>query len=156
MAVKISGLKPTVTCPAELFLPDDNGTFHVHKFDTIFKRLPEGERDELHKRYTLGYVVEVPAPKADAAPTQEHRRLSNAELLDKVVAGWGGMLDENGNAVPYSHEERRSTNQAYPGLEQAMAVCWFDHLFVNQGAAAQKNSAAPSGTTSAETARAAT
>lgn len=153
MAVKISGIKPTVTCPATLYLPNDGGELVAHKFDVIFRRLKEDERDELQKRYVLGYTVETPAAKADAAPQQERRSLTNAELLDTVVEGWGGMSDEHGSPVPYSHAERRATNLLYPGLEQAMAVSWFDHFFINQRDAALKNSGAQSGTTSAATKR---
>lgn len=156
MAVKISGIKPTVTCPATLYLPDDGGKFFAHEFDVIFKRLTSDERDELHDQYTNGYLVDEPATEPGGTPTQVRKRLTHTELLDKIVEGWRGMLDESGAPVPYSHQERRATELVYAGLEQAMAVSWYDHFFVHQREAAQKNSRAQSGTTSAETMRAAT
>ncbi len=156
MAVKIFGINPTVICPATLYLPDDGGKFFAHKFDVVFKRLTSDERDKLHEQYTKGYLVDTPPMQADSVPTEARKFLSNAELLDKIVDGWGAMLDESGAPAPYSHQARRDTEQVYPGLEQAMAVSWYEHFFVHQREAAQKNSVAQSGTTSAETTRAAT
>jgi hypothetical protein len=155
MAVKISGLKPTITLPARLHLPDDGGKFFVHEFDVVFKRLPTERRDELHAMYSIGKRVETVAEGA-SEPTVEVKRISTPELLDEIVEGWERMLDEHGNPVPYSHEERRATDLVYAGLEQAMAVSWYDHIFIHQREAAQKNSGAQSGTTSAVTTRAAT
>lgn len=155
MAVKLSGLKPTVTCAARLYLPDDGGQFYVHEFKVVFKRLPTARRDELSELYSTGKQVEVFVAGA-TAPTVETKRITTPELLDEVVEGWGDMLDEHGNPVPYSHEERRATELVYAGLEQAMAVSWYDTFFTHQRDAATKNSKAPSGTTSAETTRAAT
>ncbi|WP_293222319.1 hypothetical protein [Ottowia sp.] len=156
MAVKISGVKPTITCPATLYLPGDGGAFVIHNFEVLFKRLTADERDRLHEQFTVGTTVGESAAASDGAPAPAPKRLSNAELLDQIVQGWGGMFDEHGAAVPYSHEERKATEQAFPGLEQAMVVSWYDNLFVHQREAARKNSQAPSVTTSAETTRAAT
>ena len=75
------------------------------------------------------------------------------ELLDEVVVGWEGMLGDEGTPVPYSRGERLAAEEAYPGLEQAMAVAWFDGLNVHQRDAATKNSVALSGITSASTAQ---
>lgn len=155
MAVKISGLKPTIPCAARLYSPAGNGQFHVHEFEVIFKRLPTARRDELSELYSVGKREETFVAGA-TEPTVEVKRISTAELLDEVVEGWGGMLDEQGKPVPYSHEERKATELEYAGLEQAMAVAWYDTFFVHQREAAQKNSVAQSGTTSAETTRAAT
>ena len=78
------------------------------------------------------------------------------DVLDQVVTGWDGLKDENGMEVPYSPKERRAADDDFPGLEQAMMVAWFDHMFVTQRQAAEKNSAAPSATGSAQTAQTAT
>ena len=34
----------------------------------------------------------------------------------------GGMTGEDGSPVPYSHEERRATEEVYPGLHHLKAV----------------------------------
>lgn len=121
MAVKISGLKPTITVLVSLFLAADNGQLFEHKFSVDFKRVTAQQRDALNKKFSSGEIT-VP------------------ELLDEVVVGWGGMLDENDIAVPYSHEERRATDNDYPGTDQSIGVAWFDTSFINQREAAIKNS----------------
>ncbi|MCD6663512.1 MAG: hypothetical protein LT082_08940 [Comamonas sp.] len=150
MAVKISGVKPTVTCPAALYLPDDGGKFYVHRFEVVFRRLGAEERDRLHEHYTKGIVPAAQAQGGEQA-TQERQFLTTPELLDEIVEGWAGMLDERGAPVPYSAAERRATEQVYPGLEQAMAVSWYENFFTHQREAARKNSEAQSATTSGAT-----
>ena len=130
MAVKISGLKSLIVCAASLFLPADNGTLFEPKFEVHFKRLTTTQRDELNRKFAAGEITV-------------------RQLLDEVVVGWGGMSDENGDVVTYSHAERIATDDAYPGTEQSMGVAWFDSAFVNQREAAIKNSKALSATTSA-------
>ena len=153
MAVVISGLKPIVTCPATLYLPDDGGVFFEHKFTVDFKRLTNEQREALHQRFTANVLPSGPAANAGGVGQEP---LTSAQLLDEIVEGWGGMLDGQGQPVPYSSAERRATDSVYPGLEQAMVVSWYDHFFKHQREAALKNSAARSGTTSAATTRAAT
>jgi hypothetical protein len=130
MSVKISNLKPVFDCPATLYLPADNGAMVAHAYSVQFKRLTTTERDALQKRFAAG-------------------EMTQRQVLDEVVTGWGGMQDEHGNPVPYSHAERVATDDVYAGLEQSMAVTWFDHAFVNQRDAAVKNSKALSTTTTA-------
>lgn len=127
MAVKISGVAPIVVCPATLYLPGENGTFVQHRFTVNFRRMPTSERTAIVKAFTDG-----------ALPLRE--------LLDKTVVGWGGMLDENHQPVPYSSAERIAADEAWDGLEQAMAVSFFDNLNLTQREAALKNSVAPSAT----------
>ncbi|WP_422099092.1 hypothetical protein [Variovorax sp.] len=127
MTVKISAAKPTIACPATLFLPADGGQLQAHKFTVIFRRVPTSERDDLARKSQAG---ELPI----------------AALLDQVVVGWEGMTDAAGDAVPYNAAERAAAEEAYAGVEQAMAVAFWDHLFVNQREAAEKNSAAQSAT----------
>ncbi|MBV8250548.1 MAG: hypothetical protein JO200_19135 [Comamonas sp.] len=131
MAVVIanSQIKPVVECPATLFIPIDGGKFAEHKFTAQFHRLKKDERDALQKQFVSGEI-------------------KTEQLLDKIVAGWGGMLDETGQPVPYSHAERVATEAVFSGMEEAMAISWFDHFFVHQRAAAEKNFGAPSSTTS--------
>jgi len=158
MAVRISGLKPIVICPATVYLVGDNGEQIPHHFDVEFRRMTTVERNTLNEKYAIGYdvPVEIDAADPDQTPRTKRVHLSNAELLDEIVVGWGKMLDENGQPVPYSHAERLATENEYSGLEQAMVVSWLDHFFFNQREAAIKNSKAQSGTASAGTTRAAT
>ncbi len=61
-----------------------------------------------------------------------------SDFCDSVVVGWRGMLDGDGQEVPYCHIERRETEQVYRGLEQSMAVAFFDLYEAHQRQAAEK------------------
>lgn len=91
MAVKISGLKPTISVPATLYLPVDGGQFAAHQFSVEFKRLPKSRRDEINELVVVGKK----STGADGA--EEVKRLTIPELLDEVVVGWGGMTGEDGS-----------------------------------------------------------
>lgn len=134
MAVVIanSNIKPTIECPATLYIPIDGGKFAKHEFSVLFHRLKKERRDALQEQYAKSNIKLF-------------------QLLNEVVAGWGGMLDANSQPVPYSHAERMETEAAFPGLEEAVAIAWFDHFFVHQREAAQKNSVEPSSTSSGST-----
>lgn len=120
MTVKIASASPNFTSPVRLFIQAD-GAPVVHEFNATFRRVKASERTALAAK-------------------------SLRELLDDVMVGWGGMKDENGRDVPYSHAERIATDDAYPGLEMAIAVSFWDHSMLNQREAAAKNSGAPSAT----------
>ncbi|MFC2588568.1 MAG: hypothetical protein ACFNZS_01090 [Ottowia sp.] len=137
MAVKIPGLKPVIVTPATLYILSDGGQYETFRFNVHFKRLTRDKLDGLAKTFMEG---EIKLP----------------DVLDQIVTGWDGLKDENGMEVPYSPKERRAADDDFPGLEQAMMVSWFDHMFVTQRQAAEKNSAAPSATGSAQTAQTAT
>lgn len=134
MAVHISSARPTVNVPATLYLLADGGGHEAVPFTVEFRRCSTSERDELNARWIAG-------------------ELKLPELLDALVCGWAGLYDQAGQPVPYSHTERRAADESYSGLEQAMAVAWFDHAFINQRQAALKNCAAPSATGLAQTAQ---
>lgn len=149
MTVKVPQLSSAVVCPATVFLPGDAGQQIPFTFDVHFKRLPTSERNRLNDWFVSG------RPAADGADTEAPReRFSVTDLADAVVIGWN-LADDSG-PIPYSREARQVQEERLAGLEQAMVVSWFDHLFINQREAAAKNSAAPSGTGSVSTAPTAT
>lgn len=134
MAVVIanSNIKPAVECPATLYIPVDGGKFARHEFAVSFNRLKGKECTDLRDELFQG-------------------KITYAQLLDKTVVAWRGMLGDQGQPVPYSHAERRATEEVYHGLEQAMVVSWLDNVLAGQREAAQKNSVEPSGTSSGAT-----
>ena len=147
MSVKIASLSSLVVALATVYFPADRGALVSHQFEVHFKRLPQSERAELNAWHVAG---KRPAP-ADGSRDAEKDADGNvpftaADLLDAAVGGWAGMLDEQGRPVPYSPAERRATEEAFPGVEWAMVVAWYDTMWVNQRQAKEKNSVAPSPT----------
>lgn len=133
MAVKIANAPASIKCPATYHLHGADGQMVTFKFHCTFRRLGKTERTELMNALSKGEV-------------------DISTLLDKVMTGWEGMSDEQGQPVPYSRDLRMATEEAYPEIEQAMAVSFFDHAAVLQREAAAKNSVPPSATSSVQTA----
>lgn len=150
MAVKIAALSSLVVATATAYFAGDRGALIAHPFEVHFRRLPQSERAELNAWHVAGKRPEpADGPRAAERDTQGNVPFDVADLLDAVVGGWGGMLDEHGQPVPYSAAERRATEEAFPGVEAAMVVAWYDTMWINQRSAKEKNSAAPSPTGSA-------
>lgn len=134
MSVVIAGLSPAIFVPATLYLPGGDGVpFHEHAYQVGFRRVEGDEYKALQDKFVKG-------------------EMGVSDFCDSVVVGWRGMLDGAGQEVPYSHAERRETETVYRGLEQSMAVAFFDLYEAHQRQAAEKNSVARSATTSASTA----
>jgi hypothetical protein len=68
----------TFKWPVTVEEPADGGTFEASVFDAQFKRLGRKEFAKLAEKGEL-------------------------ELLQSVLAGWDGITDEEGNAVPFSN-----------------------------------------------------
>lgn len=145
MGVKIAAVSSLVVAMATVYLPGDRGTQIAHSFEVQFKRLTHSERADLVAWNVAG---KRPAPADGSQDADKDAEglvpFGLRELCDATVAGWGGMLDEAGQPVPYSHTERRAAEEAYPGIEAAMVVAWYDTMWVNQREAKEKNSVPPS------------
>ncbi len=120
MAIKIANAPARIKCPAIFYMPNEEGGYAEFKFHCFFRPLSTNEREKISAEYLTG--------KGDDW------------LLDKVMVDWDGMTDENDQAVPYSHENRRDAGVQFAGLSMAMACCFFDHALPNQREAAAKNS----------------
>ena len=146
MAIVIAAAAPTFTRNATYYQPAGHSFAPAAVFGVHFNLLAPSAHKALQDDVIKGEIG-----------------LSDA--LDRVVAGWGnaldddgqevpdsGLRDEHGAEVPYSHAERRTTDVLFPGFEQAIGIAYFDALdFHQRGAAleAAKNSRAPSSTTTA-------
>lgn len=76
MAFKIA-LSPTYKSKIVVETPNDNGKFDKSDFMAEFTRVSFDDLDEL-------------------------RKLPQKEVLEKVLVGWSGLLDENGEAVNFN------------------------------------------------------
>lgn len=145
MGVKIAAVNAAVMAMATVYLPGDRGQQIAHPFEVQFKRVPRSQQTQLNDWHLAGKRPEpADGPRAAERDAEGNVPFLLADLLDALVCGWAGFADEAGQPVPYSHAERRATEEAYPGVEQAMAVAWYDTMWVNQRVAKEKNSATPS------------
>lgn len=108
--------KETYTWPVVVELPADGGKFQRHAFDVEFRRAPKAETDRiLHEA-------------AEGALTDE-------QLVARLVVGWSGVEDVDGEPLPFSQENLARLLGCYYQVPRAIARAWIDSL----GTARQKN-----------------
>ncbi len=81
MAFKLKDRNYTVKWPVSVEVPVNGGKKNIETFDAEFKVLP---KDELKDLMDSG--------------------VSDDDLIEKVVVGYSGIKDENGNEIPFSAE----------------------------------------------------
>ena len=121
--------------PGELRLPGDDGEPFVLKFRARFNRMKKTERIDFMKR--LGA-----------------REVTDSEVVKTRLCDWE-ISNMQGEKVLYTEATRDELIEDYDGLEQAIAHAFFAGIGLVPGAA-EKNSVAPSATTSEQTAQTAT
>ena len=82
----------TYPLPVSISTPDLDrpGRFRRQSFDAVFRRLPRSRLAE------LGEVLSSTPATADSADATVR------SLVEEVLVGWRGILDDNGEDVPFS------------------------------------------------------
>lgn len=128
---------PAFWVDGELRLHGDNGQPYVVKFRARFNRMKKTERIEFMKRLAA-------------------REVTDSEVVKSRLCDWE-ILNMQGEKVPYTEANRDELIEDYDGLEQALAYAFFKAIgLVAPAGTAEKNSEAPSATTSEQTAQTAT
>lgn len=76
---------PSYSWPVQTEVASNNGKFETETFDVNFKRVTESEKMQFFGAETV-------------------QRHTDVEICKKVVVGWKGVTDENGNEIPFSQE----------------------------------------------------
>lgn len=118
----------------QLELIGDFGKSETIEFKARFKRLKSSERKSLNERLLAGTI-------------------NDAELLDLVLIDWE-LKSATGDFIAYTPANRSEVFEDWAGLEAQFVRTYFEA--VSGKAAAEKNSVAPSATTSEPTAPTAT
>jgi len=84
--------------PVTIRMPADGGKREKQSFEAEFKRLPQSRIAE----------IQVQAQKlVKAAEAGEQLEgISDVSVADEVLVGWSGILDEDGDEVPYSQTNK--------------------------------------------------
>ena len=99
--------------PVSVEIPED-GKHRKVTFDAEFKRLTKSEIREIFDRLPgLGKEVENPIP--------------DDEILEKVFVGWKGIVDGNGESLPYSETTRERVLDIM-GVAPGIVRAWFNSL----------------------------
>jgi hypothetical protein len=94
--------------PVTLEIRDDKGRVKKEQFTARFKRLPQAELDELMNGAKEGAI-------------------SDAELAAKVLAGWDGIADSDGEPIPYNDTTREQVLDVFP-VRPSIIAAWFESL----------------------------
>jgi len=102
-------IKPTFTAPVVMRVPGDGQVEEV-RFNASFKRLSKTENDALQA-------------KLDA------KSIRDKELLDQVLAGWDGLLAQDGTPFACTPENRASAVEDWMTFEAALVYSYFEYAY---------------------------
>lgn len=104
---------PVVDWPVIVALPQDGGTFGKYQFTVSMRVLSPVEYEALFND----------APDADEVKQKLSRVVElNVPIFERLITGWQGVLDREGNAVPYSPQKlaEEITGPRGPALSAGM------------------------------------
>jgi hypothetical protein len=110
----------TYVWPVTFRMPTDGGKYEKQSFDAEFKRLPQSRINEVQ--------VEVQA-RLKAAERGEafETDISDISIADEVLMGWAGVVDGDGDEVPFS-ETAKAELLNVPGLAGSIIEAYFESV----------------------------
>ena len=109
----------TYTWPVTLILPVNGGRREKHTFDAEFRRLPQTRINELRR---MGQAMAN-------GPVPEDEELIDQDAAREVMAGWSGVVDDEGNEIPFS-ESKLNELLEIPTIANQIFKAWFDSIEV--------------------------
>ena len=110
--------------PVCVKLPIDGGKYEKQTFDAEFKRLPQARinqiRDDVQR-----------AMRAAERNEELEDPISDQQIAREVLAGWSGILDEDGDEVPFSQASCDELLNV-PMVAQAIIESYFQSLTGNK------------------------
>lgn len=107
------------TWPITLILPVDGGRREKHTFDGEFKRLPQTRINE---------IVRL-AREMERGRLNEDEALEDQDAAREVLAGWSGVVDDDGKEIPFS-DSNLSQLLEIPTVAGQIVRAWFESLEV--------------------------
>jgi hypothetical protein len=120
--------KPTYEWPVPLVIPTDNGKRIKSNFDAEFRRLTQTRINELvrdARQFERGRLYDEETEAMDQSTARE------------ILAGWSGIVDDEGEPVPYS-EAALNQLLEIPTVAAQIVRAWFESIDI----AKRKNSSA--------------
>ena len=106
--------------PVTVKLPISGGKFEKQTFDAEFKRLPQARINKIQ--------IEVQARiKSSERNEATDDSISDQSIAEELLIGWSGVLDEDGDDVPFS-ESMKQQLLDIPTMATAIIVAYFDSL----------------------------
>lgn len=108
MPLQLRSQSPTYRWPVTVVFPVDGGKTDKETFDAEFKRLAQDQLRDIGERIDAGTITDL-------------------EVLDRVLAGWAGILDESGEEVVFSESSRQRILNV-PLVAGATVAAWMESL----------------------------
>lgn len=100
-------------------MPADGGKREKQSFEAEFKRLPQSRIAEIQAQaQKLVKALEA---------GEQLEGISDVSVADEVLVGWSGILDEDGEEVPYS-ETNKAMLLEVPLLAASLVQAYFASL----------------------------
>ena len=101
-------------------LPADGGKREKASFDAVFKRLPQSRINEIQQ------LVQQRVKAAERGEELDNG-VTDQSIADEILVGWSGVLDADGDEVPYS-EAMKAQLLDVPMLAGALVEAYFASL----------------------------
>lgn len=106
--------------PVSIKLPADGGKREKSNFDAIFKRLPQSRINEIQ-------LLVQQRIKAAEKGEELDNGVSDQSIADEILVGWTGIIDGDGDEVPYS-EAVKAQLLDVPMMAGALIEAYFASL----------------------------
>lgn len=100
---------PTYVAPVKFSVLNEAGKKVHQSFDAVFRRVSSTELEDMRRRATLEDVAE---------------RMGDRDVVNSVLVGWKGVLDEDGNEMPFTPENMNAVLDVHP-LPQMISASFF-------------------------------
>lgn len=108
------------TWPVSIRLPANGGKREKQTFEAEFKRLPQSRINEIQ-------VLAQQRVKAAERGEDLENGISDQSIADEVLVGWDGIVDGDGEPVPYSKTTKAQLLDV-PMLAGALIEAFFESL----------------------------
>jgi hypothetical protein len=110
----------TYSWPVPFKVPTDGGKYEKQTFDAEFKRLPQSRINEIQTE------VQARIRSAEKGEAFESD-ISDISIADEVLAGWAGVVDDEGEEVPFSATSKAQLLNI-PGLAGSIIEAYFESV----------------------------
>lgn len=110
----------TYSWPVPFKVPTDGGKYEKQTFDAEFKRLPQSRINEIQTE------VQARIRSAEKGEAFESD-ISDISIADEVLAGWTGVVDDEGEEVPFSTTSKTQLLNI-PGLAGSIIEAYFESV----------------------------
>lgn len=108
------------TWPVSIKLPANGGKRERQTFDAEFKRLPQSRINEIQREVQQRV-------KANEKGEDTGEGISDQSIADEILMGWDGIIDGDGEPVPFSNAVKAQLLDV-PMMAGALVAAYFESL----------------------------